>query len=271
MVLSQAAFNQLGDGAALKAAYEEIDQAFNGHQRTFTGNNADEISLEVELDGIEYVACLVYPTQSYLDSMKTKLGSGSINILFDTYTLAKIPYSNSTYNSFTIQESMQNLKHVMSYCLRADHQLSPAEHSISRFYPFLRNYQLKIGGRLYEKVNCSSKDNHEEVIDYTITKLSTDTFNKLKSNLIRYQTFGREHSIHLYPLEVCLQESLQAGIETTVGMLLTFNCEYNTAPQVTIAGQVWSEAIDPAQAELYVHLRHTQMLTVSNQGVAVSK
>lgn len=271
MVMTQQAFNGLADAAAKQAAYEEIDQAFCGQQRAWQGGNAQDIALEVELDNIQFTACLVYPTQSYLDSMKAKLGSGSINILFDTYTLAKIPYSNSMYNSFTIQESIQNCKNVLSYCLRSDHINDPTEHSISRFYPFLRSYQLKIGGRLYERVSCSTRDNHEEVIDYTISKLSTGTFNKLKSNLIRYQTFGREHSIHLYPLETCLQENLNSGIETTAGMLLTYNCEYSVQNAIQIAGQAWADAIDPSTCELYVHLRHTQMLSISNQGVAVSK
>ena len=272
VLMSQADFDGLADDATKHQAYDELDEAFCGQRRAWAGDAApNPLQLEVELDNIQYTACLVYPTQSYLDSMRAKLGSGSINILFDTFSLAKIPYSNSTYNSFTIQESIQNLKHVMSYCLRADHVNEPGEFSICRFYPFLRSYQLKIGGRLYEKVQCSTRDFHEEVYDYTISKLSTGTFNKLKTNLVKHQTVGREHSIHIYPLETCLQEDLNSGIETTAGMLLTYNCEYSQQPAVQLAGQPWSDAIDPSTAELYVHLHHTQMLTVSNQGVAVSK
>ena len=272
LVMSQGDFDALADNATKHQAYDEIDEAFCGQRRAWAGDaQPNPLQLEVELDNIQFTACLVYPTQNYLDSMKAKLGSGSINILFDTFSLAKIPYSNSTYNSFTIQESIQNLKHVMSYCLRADHVNDPGEFSICRFYPFLRSYQLKIGGRLYEKVQCSTRDFHEEVYDYTISKLSTGTFNKLKTNLVKHQTVGREHSIHIYPLETCLQEDLNSGIETTAGMLLTYNCEYSQQPAVQIAGQPWLDAIDPSTAELYVHLHHTQMLTVSNQGVAVSK
>ena len=267
------------DGLISQAQYNALDAPHkllvrDGLMAQYGRPNCNQQDLEYQIRECKMNLYVLYMDDSYYQRLITKANSSEgFNLHFDTYLFNRLNNTGSDFSHVELTESFQNLKRTILLALDRNTLYDQDKHGLFTFKNAIKSIKYRIGARSFHQVDNFPGTDADSYVSMLLATNKLDLNDA--SNTLNHDSWGKYRNINIFGFEKVM-EDLHSGEDTTEGKTLRAEItllrqNLVEIPRTDTANIPIQEAVDPADAELWLFSQHSVLCNISSKGIALTR